>query len=68
MALPKLVPAAEQVQVQDTSFSTDVLGRHVCSTWQEATSNGGPPFAAVIVGAGMYGAYCATKLFRQRPG
>ena len=43
MALPKLVPAAEQVQVQDTSFSTDALGRHICSTWQEATGNGGPP-------------------------
>jgi choline dehydrogenase-like flavoprotein len=68
MALPKLVPTAQQVQVQDTSFSTDVLGRHVCSTWQEATDNGGPPFSAVVIGAGMYGAYCATKLYRHQPG
>jgi choline dehydrogenase-like flavoprotein len=68
MALPKLVPAAQQVQVQDTTFSTDALGRYLCSTWQEATGNGGPPFTAVVVGAGMYGAYCATKLYRRHPG
>jgi hypothetical protein len=68
MALPKLVPGAQQVQVQDTTFSTDALGRHLCSTWQEATSNGGPPFSAVVIGAGMYGAYWATKLYRHQPG
>jgi hypothetical protein len=67
MALPKLVPATQQVQVQDTTFSTDALGRHICSTWQEATNSGGPPFSAVVVGAGMYGAYCAAKLHRQHP-
>jgi GMC oxidoreductase len=67
MALPKLVPAAQQVQVQQTTFSTDAVARHVCSTWQEATSNGGPPFSAVVIGAGMYGAYLAAKLYRQHP-
>jgi hypothetical protein len=54
MALPKLVPADQQVQVQDTTFSIDALGRFICSTWQEATGNGGPPFSAVVIGAGMY--------------
>jgi GMC oxidoreductase len=68
MALPKLVPAAQQVQVQDTTFSTDALGRYTCSTWQEATGNGGPPFSAVVIGAGMYGAYFATKIYRRHPG
>jgi choline dehydrogenase-like flavoprotein len=54
--------------VQDTTFSIDALGRYICSTWQEATGGSGPPFSAVVVGAGMYGAYCATKLYRQHPG
>jgi NAD(P)-binding Rossmann-like domain len=67
MALPKLVPTAQQVHVQDTTLSTDVLGRHVYSTWQEATSNSGPPLSAVV-GAGIYGAYCAAKLSRHQPG
>src|SRR3954454_5371274 len=30
VALPKLVPAPEQVQVQDTTFSTDAGGRVLC--------------------------------------
>lgn len=64
MPLPKLVPAIPQVQVQETSFSIDALGRFICSTWQEAADNGGPPFSAVVVGAGMYGAYVATKIYR----
>ena len=67
MALPRLFPAAEQVQVQDTAFTTDAVGRFICSTWGEATANGGAPFSAVIVGAGAYGAYCAAKLYRDRP-
>lgn len=67
MALPRLFPATQQVQVQDTAFTTDALGRYICSTWGEATGNGGSPFSAVIIGAGAYGAYCANKLFRNRP-
>jgi hypothetical protein len=65
MALPKLIPAGEQVQVQHTSFSVDALGRFVCSTWDEATANGGAPFSAIVIGAGMYGAYCAEKIYRR---
>ncbi|HEY5931408.1 MAG TPA: GMC oxidoreductase [Nitrospira sp.] len=67
MALPNLIPTNEQVQVQHTSFSVDALGRFVCSTWDEATANGGAPFSAIVIGAGMYGAYCAEKIYRRHP-
>jgi choline dehydrogenase-like flavoprotein len=66
MPLPVLNPGASTVNFQNTSFSLDALGRLVCSTWEEATLNGGGPFTAVIVGGGMYGAYCASKLFRRK--
>ena len=66
MPLPVLNPGASTVNFQNTSFSLDALGRLVCSTWEEATLNGGAPFTAVIVGGGMYGAYCASKLFRRK--
>lgn len=68
MPLPTLIPADPQVQVQQTSFSVDALGRHICSTWSEATGNGGPPFSVVVVGAGMYGTYLAAKVHRLHPG
>jgi hypothetical protein len=68
MPLPVLVPGPMPVPVQETTFSIDALGRFVCSTWEEATQNGGPPFSAIVVGAGMYGAYCAAKIFRGNPG
>ena len=67
MPLPQLFPGVPQVDVQQTAFSIDGLGRYVCSTWNEATANGGAPFTAVVVGAGMYGAYCATKIVRRDP-
>ena len=67
MPLHILNPGPSTVAFQNTSFSVDALGRFVCSTWEEATLNGGAPFTAVIIGAGMYGAYCATKLFRRSP-
>ena len=68
MPLPRLFAGSPKVDVQETSLALDALGRYVCSTWEEATQNGGPPFTAVVVGAGMYGAYCATKLRRLDPG
>ncbi len=49
--------------VQRTSFSLDVLGRFVCNTYDEATTN--PDFDVVVIGSGMYGGYCAAKLFRE---
>ena len=67
--LPRLVEKPEEtVEVQETTFSTDVLGRYVCSTWDEAVGNGGLPFDAVVIGAGMFGAYCAEKIYRKGAG
>jgi hypothetical protein len=31
--------------------------------WEEATSN--PDFAIVVIGSGMFGAYCAVERFRN---
>jgi hypothetical protein len=66
--LPRLVPAADindRVVVQDTEFTQDAVGRYLCNTWDEATQNGGLPFDAVVIGAGMFGAYCAEKIYRR---
>lgn len=66
MPLPRLAPTTGQVAVQETAFSTDALGRFVASTYEEATTSG--PFSAIVVGAGAYGAYCATEIRRSHPG
>ena len=58
-----LLPA--DPDVQRTTLSLDVLGRFVCSTWDEAVNNGGAPFDVVILGAGMFGGYLADRLFRK---
>src|SRR5215207_9051841 len=66
--LPRLVPAADpsdRVAVQETEFTHDAVGRYLCNTWDEATQNGGVPFDAVVLGAGMFGAYIAEKLYRN---
>jgi choline dehydrogenase-like flavoprotein len=63
--LNRLVEANEATLIQDTSFTTDVLGRYLCNTWEEATNNGGLPFDAIVIGAGMFGAYCAEKIYRE---
>lgn len=66
--LPRLVSSTDpnnRVAVQDTEFTTDALGRYLCNTWAEATQNGGVPFDAVVIGAGMFGAYCAEKIYRN---
>jgi choline dehydrogenase-like flavoprotein len=49
--------------VQRTTLSLDVMGRFVCSTYDEATQN--PDFDVVVIGAGMYGAYCAAKVYSE---
>ncbi len=67
MALSQLVPSQTQVNFQSTTFSIDALGRFICNTWEEATLNGGAPFDVVVIGSGMYGAYCATKINRLSP-
>ncbi len=69
--LPRLLPSQDlrdRVLIQDTSFTYDVLGRYVCNDWPEIeaqTADGGFPFDAVVVGGGMFGGYCADKLYRQ---
>jgi Choline dehydrogenase and related flavoproteins len=66
--LPHLVSAPDpqdRVVVQQTAFTVDAIGRYVCNTWDEAVHNGGVAFDAVVIGAGMFGAYCAEKLYRQ---
>jgi choline dehydrogenase-like flavoprotein len=50
--------------VQRTTLGLDVLSRFVASTWDEAVQNGGKPFDAIVIGAGMFGGYCAEKIYR----
>src|SRR6266436_3718596 len=64
--LPRLIPDQNQrVLVQETDFTMDALGRYIGNTWDEATLNGGIAFDAVVIGAGMFGAYCAEKIYRH---
>lgn len=64
--LPRLNPDPNNlVDVQQTAFSHDMLGRWVCSTWSEVSGNGGDPFDVVVIGAGMFGGYIADKLYRH---
>jgi GMC oxidoreductase len=65
MPLKKLIEDNQPTIVQETTFSHDVLGRYICNTWDEAVNNGGAPFDAIVLGAGMFGAYCAQKIYRQ---
>lgn len=65
MPIKRLTEADQTVEVQETAFSIDVPGRYVCNTWEEATNNGGAPFDAVVLGAGMFGGYFAEKLYRR---
>jgi choline dehydrogenase-like flavoprotein len=53
------------VDVQQTAFSHDMLGRWECSTWPEVSGNGGDPFDVVVIGAGMFGGYIADKIYRR---
>lgn len=52
--------------IQDTTFSIDAIGNRICTRWEDVdAANGDQPFDVVIIGAGMFGAYCAEKLFRR---
>src|SRR5262245_12809864 len=64
--LPRLNPDPNAlVDVQQTTFSHEFLGRWACSTWDEVRNNGGDPFDIVVIGAGMFGGYIAEKLYRR---
>jgi len=65
MSIKKLVENNQPTTVQETTFSHDVLGRYICNTWDEAVGNGGAQFDAIVLGAGMFGGYCAEKIYRK---
>lgn len=50
------------LKTQSTTFTQDVLGRYFCNTWDEATSNP-EGIDVVVLGGGMYGSYCAAKIY-----
>jgi len=69
MPLQELIsgPNPARDDVQQTAFSADVVGRYICNNWQEIAAAQGAaayPFDVVVIGAGMFGAYCAEKLYR----
>lgn len=49
-------------QPEQTTFSLDIPGRFVCNTWEEATKNP-EGIDVVVLGSGMYGGYCASKIY-----
>src|SRR6185437_14221546 len=54
------------MDIQETTFSIDAIGNRICSSWNKVNrANTNKPFDVVIIGAGMFGAYCADKLFRR---
>ena len=68
MPLDRLMDSGQPItpppDVQRTTLGLDVLGRFVRNTWDEATAGGTRRFDAVVIGAGMFGAYCAEKIYR----
>jgi len=54
------------MDIQETTFSIDAIGNRICSSWNKVNrANTNKPFDVVIIGAGMFGAHCADKLFRR---
>jgi choline dehydrogenase-like flavoprotein len=56
-------PIAPPPDVQRTTLGLDALSRFVCNTWDEATAGGTRQFNAIVIGAGMFGGYCAEKIY-----
>ena len=50
------------LMTESTTFTRDVLGRYHNNTWDEATSSP-EGIDVVVLGAGMYGGYCAAKIY-----
>ena len=73
MPLRELVAGSNAARddVQQTDFGYDVVPRYICNNWREITAAQAPgayPFDVVIIGAGMFGGYCAEKLYRHGGG
>ena len=72
MPLDRLVDSGQQItpppDVQRTTLGLDALSRFICNTWEEATANGTRRFDAIVIGAGMFGGYCANKIYRLGEG
>src|SRR5687767_10101679 len=54
--------------IQETTFAKDVLPRYQCNTLDEVKSAVATPstdFTAIIIGSGMYGAFCAERIYRR---
>src|SRR5215469_1265254 len=68
MPLNSLNDSGKQIDsrpdAQRTTLGIDALSRFVCNTWDEAIGNGGEPFDAIVIGAGMFGGYCAEQIYR----
>ena len=68
MGLDQLIDSGQPItslpDVQQTTLGLDVLSRFICNTWDEATASGTRQFDAVIIGGGMFGGYCADKIYR----
>ncbi len=68
MPLDRLIDSGQPIvpppDVQRTTLGLDVLSRFVCNTWDEATAAGTRQFDAVVIGAGMFGGYCAEKIYQ----
>jgi len=67
MPLDRLIDSGRPIvpppDAQRTTLGLDVLSRFVCNTWDEATEGGTRRFDAVVIGAGMFGGYCAEKIY-----
>lgn len=70
MSLQELLPGPNPARddVQQTDLGYDVVSRYICNNWAEisaAQGSGAYPFDVVVIGAGMFGSYCAEKLYRH---
>lgn len=68
MELPELLEDSSSESrgpIQDTTLSRDVLARFQCNTLDEVKAAGGEGLTAIVIGSGMYGAFCAERIFRR---
>jgi len=62
MPLFNLTSTEQAVDIQKTTLSVDVLSRFICNTWEESTADA-EGIDVVVLGSGMYGGYCASKIY-----